>query len=477
MMRLIPQPLSVTENTGAFVKASDFTVTRKTLSVKQCDESYSLYIKADGITICASSEKGFFYAEKTLEQIISFYGDLIPVCTVNDSPRFEYRGFMIDCARHMFSVDELKKMIDVAASLKFNRFHWHLADDQGFRIELKCYPELTRLGSVRAGDRFGKNLQSDKPYGGFYTQKDISGIVDFCRKRFIDVIPELDVPGHSSALLHVFPELGCGGKNVSVKMSNGIFKDVLCVGEEKTETVIRNIVSELCELFPGEYFHIGGDEVPRDNWKNCPKCRSLAESAGIHDLDGLQQLFINSVAAFLQEKGKTVIGWNECLKGGKLNGGMVIERWLDPKGLAVKAANNGRKIIAAPLKPYYADYPYAINSLKKVYLYEPTDIKGLTESGKENVIGTESPIWTEFINSCASLEAHCFPRWFAVAESAWSIPENKSYREFASASVKLCEALHSRGINCTLPSGWNPTGIKRLCESAAFLSNFSTTGK
>lgn len=477
MPRLIPQPLCVHENNGEYVKYSDFTPTRECLYTLKDPESYRLYISCDGILMQASSECGFFYAEKTLEQLVSFYGNRIPVCKIEDSPRYSYRGFMIDCARHMFPAYELKKIIDAAASLKLNRFHWHLADDQGFRIELKCYPQLTQLGSVRARDRFGKYLQSDKPYGGYYTREEIKEIVDFCHERFIEVVPELDVPGHSSAFLHVFPELGCKGNNVAVKVSNGIFKDVLCVGEEKTEAVIKDIVSELCEMFPDPYFHIGGDEVPRNNWKKCPKCRALAEKNGVKDLDGLQQLFINSLASFLQRKGKTVIGWNECLKGGNLNEEIIVERWLDAKRSAVNAANNGRSIIMAPLNPYYADYPHGVYSLKSVYSFEPSSVKGLTEKGRRNILGLESPVWTEFINNCAKLESHCFPRWFAVAESAWCVPDNKDYRRFSAAADKLCAVFHEKGINCTSIKDSDPHGVKKIRESLSFMANFTTTGK
>lgn len=478
MIRLIPQPLFTEQKNGKpCVKADSLTVKSDKLNTLFGKGSYRLVVRFDGIFVQYEDDSGLFYAKKTLEQLKKLYDGVIPQCTIEDAPRFEYRGFMIDCARHMFPVYELKRMIDTAAELKLNRFHWHLADDQGFRIELKSFPELTRFGSVRRGERFGRYIKSDKPYGGFYTQAEIKDIVDFCHERFIQVVPELDVPGHCSALLHVFPELGCGGKSVKIKMSNGIFKDVLCVGEEKTETVIRSIVSEMCELFSDEYFHIGGDEVPRDNWKTCPKCRSLMKSAGINELDGLQQLFINSVAAFLQEKGKMVIGWNECLKGGKLDEKIVVERWLDSNGSAIKAANSGRKVIMAPMNPFYADYPYSVYSLKKVYSYEPTEVSGLNKNGAENIIGVESPVWTEFITDCASLESRCFPRWFAVAETAWSMPENKSYGEFLSVCTKLARILHSNGVNCAPQDEWNPNCIKKWRMSTRFMHNYSTTGK
>lgn len=477
MIRLIPQPLFVNEKDGSAVKVKDFTVKEVRLDSYLGDESYRLVIGQDGITAESSSESGFFYAQKTLGQLSDFYNGEVPCCEIEDSPRFAYRGFMIDCARHMFPVHELKRMIETAASLKFNRFHWHLADDQGFRIELNCYPELTRFGSVRRGDRFGKRIRSDKEYGGYYTREEIKEVVEFCHSRFIKVIPELDVPGHSSALLHVFPDLGCGGKSVKVKMSNGVFKDVLCIGEEKTKSVIFNIFSELCELFPDEYFHIGGDEVPHSNWKSCPKCREVMEKNGLPNYDSLQQYFVNSAAEFLQRKGKKVIGWNECLKGGRLNDEMIIERWFDRRGLAVEAAENGRKTIAAPINPYYADYPYSYYSLKDVYTYEPTALKGLSDKGKENIIGVETPVWTEFIIDCPTLEKNCFPRWFAVAETGWSIRDNKNYPLFACAAEKLCGILHTNGINCTLPEEWNPAGFKKIALSLSFMQNYTTTGE
>ncbi|MBR3768885.1 MAG: beta-N-acetylhexosaminidase [Clostridia bacterium] len=463
-MRLIPQPKSIElySETTKLREITDFEITSE---IKN-DESYELIITSDKITARASGEKGLHYARVSLKQILKLY-DEIPCLKIKDEPRFPHRGFMIDCARHMFSLDELKKMISTAADFKFNKFHWHLSDDQGFRIELESLPELTEKGSVRHCDNF-RNCKSEKEYHGFYTKDQIREIVEFCRYRFIDVIPEFDMPGHQSALLHVFPQYTCKGTAVEVKTKEGIFKDIICAGNLEAHACIEKILDELCELFPYDTVHIGGDEVPKNNWKSCGKCRKIMLDNGLKDENELQCWFINKMADYLKNKDKKCIVWNDCLKGKGLSQELTIQHWMGKPQKSAKTANNGQKIIMSPFMPFYVDYPYDMHPLRAVYSLEPENLRGLNKTGKRNIKGVESPIWTEFINNNSRLEYMCFPRWFAVAETGWTVKENKNYKEFLSVCRKLSDIYKKNGLNVAPEEDWNPRISERLYKTLSF---------
>lgn len=462
-MRLIPQP-SFIEITGGTTELRE--IIRKEVKASLATEEYELIIKSGEILVRAGNDKGFYYAQVTLRQLVSLYG-VIPCMIIRDKPRFSHRGFMIDCARHIFSVAELKKMISAAADVKLNKFHWHLSDDQGFRIELDSLPELTKKGSVRDRDTF-INCKSDKPYSGYFRKDEIREIVEFCRERFIDVIPELDMPGHQSAFLHVYPQFTCNGEKVNVKTSQGIFKDIICAGNDEAKEYIKKILDEICELFPYDTVHIGGDEVPKANWKTCEKCNKVMTDNVISDYNDLQCLYINEMAEYLNNKGKKCIVWNDCLKGKGLCEGITVQHWQKHPRKTSDEANKGRNIILSPFSPFYADYPYGMFPLKSVYGYEPTKLKGLNSDGKDAVIGVESPIWTEHINNNDRLEYMCFPRWFAVAECGWCSEKNKNYGEFYKALTRLCKVYEGKGLKPAPEKDWNPTVFVRLAETLGF---------
>lgn len=463
-MRLIPQPESISMFYG--YSLSD-EINEKLISGEITDdEGYELYISPDKITATAGSEKGLYYAEVTFRQIKNLYAK-IPCMKIKDRPRFSHRGFMIDCARHIFSVDELKSMISTAADFKFNKFHWHLSDDQGFRMELESMPELTEKGSVRKCDTF-RNCHSDKEYGGYYTKKDIAEITDFCKERYIDIIPELDMPGHLSAFLHVYPEFTCSGEPVEIKTKQGIFSDILCIGNENAFDALCRVIDEMCEMFPYGKFHIGGDEVPKHNWKTCPKCRKIMAVQGLSDVNELQCYFTDKMADYLKNKGKTCIVWNDSLKGGNLSDRLTVQYWNGSKKKTVSAAEKGQNIILSPFMPYYADYPYSMHSLKSVYAFEPSSFGGLSEEGIKSIEGIESPVWTEFITDIQRLSYLCFPRWFAVAETAWAAPENKNYRSFCDVTKKLVKVYKNKGINSAPEADWNPSVFFRLKNTLSF---------
>lgn len=470
MIRLIPQPKELIEKNGVcgnpenIVKIKDSTV--------KSSEGYRLDVTVDGIYIYASSDNGFFYAKMTLKQLKLLYKGKLPCLTVKDEPEFKYRGFMLDCARHMISVDEIKKMIDMAAMLKLNRFHWHLSDDQGFRIELESFPQLTEQGSVRKCDNFGSMCRSDKPYSGYFTKAEIKDIITYCAERFIEVIPEIDMPGHSSAILHVFPELSCRKEPVEVKTRQGIYKDNFCIGKAETAEFLKKLLDELCELFEYEYFHIGGDEAPDDYRKNCPDCQRMIKEKGLLNSAELQCVFANEIKEYLKAKGRKSVVWNDILKGGKLDRDITVQRWMDPKNNAIRAANNGNKVIVSDFKPYYFDYPYGMYPLQQVYDFNPKGYKELTETGRKNIIGTETPLWTEFVDNPERLEYLCLPRWLAFAENSWTPQDGKDYRQFKPAAEKLSKELKVLGYNCAPVKDFDMSVPKRLYDTAKFFRAF-----
>ncbi len=462
-MRLIPQPESI-EVFSSVSDCREINVFEKTTEFSS--EEYELIVESDKITAKACDGKGLFYAQTTFRQICLLYNQ-IPCMRIKDKPRYNYRGFMIDCARHMFSIDELKRMIDTAALFKFNKLHWHLSDDQGFRIELESFPELTQKGSVRKCDNF-INCKSDKEYSGFYTKDEIREIIAYCADRFIDVIPEFDMPGHQSALLHVFPQYTCSGNPVEVKTKQGIFKDIICVGNYEAHTCIEKILDEITELFPYDTVHIGGDEVPKANWRTCPKCREIIVKNGFENENELQCWFINKISDYLKNKGKKCIVWNDCLKGNGLDNNITVQHWQGRAEKTAEAANRGQKIIMSPFAGYYVDYPYGMHPLKLTYSFEPENFSSLDNIGKNSIVGVESPIWTEHINNIARLEYMCFPRWFAVAETGWTKKENKNYKEFYDACVLISDFLRKQGSNIAREKEWNPSLPVRLFQTVSF---------
>ena len=462
-MRLIPQPLS-SELLGGFSSVKD--ITERITVDGMNEEEYELTVSAENITVKASYDKGFYYAAVTLKQMKLLY-DRLPCVRINDRPRYPYRGFMIDCARHMFSLDELKKMISIAADLKFNKLHWHLSDDQGFRIELDNFPELTEKGSVRDCDNF-RNLKNPSPYSGYYKKSEIREIIDFCAKKYIDVIPEFDMPGHQSAFLHTYPQFSCKGTAVEVKAKEGIFKDIVCAGNEEAKSTLKGILDEICELFYYDTVHIGGDEAPKNNWKSCEKCQRAMRENGIKNEQDLQCHFINEMAEYLANKGKKCIVWNDCLKGDGLSRDITVQYWMGNKGKTAKAVNSGAEVIMSSFMPMYVDYPYGMHPLKAVYSYEPEDFSGLTQEGKKNILGVESPIWTEYIDTDERLEYMCFPRWFAVAETAWSKKENKDYKKFCFVLDNLAEKYRREGLTVADKAEWDPAPVQRLKRTLGF---------
>lgn len=373
---------------------------------------------------------------------------------------YPYRGFSLDSVRHMQSIDEIKKLIDTAALLKFNKFHWHLTDDQGWRFQSERYPELNTIAAVRPYSDFGK-IYENEPYGRVYTKNEMRDIVSYCAEKGIDVIPEFDMPGHMSALLHAYPHLSCTGEDVKIKTHQGIFRDVLCLAKEECFQVVTRIIDEFLEVFPGEYIHIGGDEAPSAQWKKCPDCQKLMKESGITDYAEYQNVFMNKVINYLESKNRHAIVWNEAARGKNLDKRAVIQYWKEEPKNTVRFLNEGGKAILSPFSYCYLDYDYSITPLNRTYSLKP-DLPDLTPEGKKNIMGVEAEMWTEFVRDDTRLENLLFPRIIAVSKVALC-ENNKPYDEFVKEvkeykkqlpHIAFCDEKLWKRPQLLTPLGW-----------------------
>ncbi|MBR5442257.1 MAG: family 20 glycosylhydrolase [Clostridia bacterium] len=338
-----------------------------------------------------------------------------------------YRGFMLDSVRHMQTIDEIKKLIDALALLKFNKFHWHLTDDQGWRFQSDRYPLLNTDAATRPFSDFGRS-RVNEPYGKVFTKAEMREVVAYCAERGIEVVPEFDLPGHTSALLSAYPHLSCSGEDVKIKTHQGIFPDVLCLARNEVFDFVTDILDELLEVFSGEYIHIGGDEAPSEHWENCPLCQSKMKELGITDYADYQNSFMNRVVDYLEIKGRHAIVWNEAARGTSLDKRAIVQYWKEKPADTVRFLNDGGRAILSPFSYCYFDYDYSITPLNRVYSLKP-ELHGLTPEGKGNVIGIEGTMWTEYVPDNVTLEKLVFPRIIALSRVATG-ESNKPYKEF-----------------------------------------------
>ncbi len=427
------------------------------------DEQYRLEVRPHHIDIYASKANGVFYAFQTLRQMLpveAFDAEdgrriEIPVCTVEDKPYFAYRGFMFDMGRHIFGVQDLKETLDILAMHKINKFHWHLTEDQGWRIEIKKYPRLTEIGSVRKSSPVGRNEGQDgKPYGGYFTQDEVRDVVKYAAERFITVIPEIEIPGHSVAALAAYPELGCTGEQYEVLTWWGIDERVICPGKEQSFTFLEDVLTEVMDLFPSEYIHIGGDECPKTVWHKCPDCRKRMKAEGLRNEAELQSYVTARVEKFLNDHGRKIIGWDEILEGGVTPSATVMA-WRGPQ-YGIKAAKQGNHVIMAPNTHCYLDYyqsrdtknePLSIGGylpLEKTYSLDPYD--KLNDAERKYILGVQGNLWTEYISEYDHAQYMALPRLSAIAEVGWSYP-NKDYDSFVKRLHHLAELFDHYGYN------------------------------
>lgn len=429
-------------------------------------EAYRLEVSENKVIITGASEAGVFYGIQTLRKAVPMgntTATLAPV-TINDAPRFGYRGVMLDVARHYQPVSFVKKFIDLLAMHNINRFHWHLTEDQGWRIEIKQYPKLTELGSMRKETVIGNNSPEydGKPHGGFYTQEEIKEVVAYAQDRYITTIPEIDLPGHMMAALTGYPEFGCTGGPYEVATSWGVFDEVLCAGNEGTYTFLENILTEVMELFPAEYIHIGGDEVPKVRWEECPKCQAKIKELGLKSDDKhkkehyLQSYLTTRIEKFLNENGRRLIGWDEILEG-ELAPNATVMSWQGMGG-GIQAAQMGHDVIMTPNTYVYFDYyqtantedePTAIGGflpLERVYSFEPAP-ESLTAEQRGHILGAQANLWTEYIPTPEQAEYMLLPRMAALSEVAWTQPEKKNYDNFLTRLPQLTDLYSKAGYN------------------------------
>ena len=425
----------------------------------QGDEAYRLTVNNKQVTIAASTPAGVFYGIQTLRKSlpVQTYGaDItLPAVDIADAPRFGYRGMMLDCGRHFFPVSFVKKFIDILAMHNMNVFHWHLTEDQGWRLEIKSHPELTAKSSMRSGTVIGHNATVDDsiPHGGFYTQQEARDIVEYARQRHITVIPEIDMPGHTLAALAAYPELGCTGGPYEVGHRWGVYKDVLCLGKESTYKFVQDVIDEVVDIFPAKYFHIGGDESPTVMWEKCPNCLQKAKDENT-DIKHLQQYFTNRIEKYLNSKGKSIIGWDEILEG-KINQSATIMSWrgVEP---GLKAAKQGHDVIMTPSSHVYFDHyqaketkhePDAIGGcspVEKVYSYEPLP-ETLDAEAKNRIKGVQANLWTEYIPFTTQAEYMVLPRMAALAEVQWTPAGQKNFDNFSKRALRLSDLYDRYG--------------------------------
>ncbi|HRR89400.1 MAG TPA: beta-N-acetylhexosaminidase [Eubacteriales bacterium] len=426
-------------------------------------------ITADGaVKIQANGDNGLFYGLQTLIQLIKCnIADGAAVFSnfeIVDKPRFAYRGYMLDICRHFFCKDSIIRQIDAIALLKLNKLHLHLSEDQGFRIESEAFSGLNEIGSYRR-----ETVGDGEKHGGYLTKADIKEIVAYAKKRGIDVVPEIDIPGHTTAMLAAFPELSCRGESLEVATKFGIKPDILCAGNEKVYEFVKTLIGEIAGLFPYEYFHIGGDEAPKIRWENCPKCREMLARQKLNNFEELQGYFTNVVIEHLKSLGKTAIVWNESVNSGILDKSAVVQYWKNgsfSKEKVAAEAKSGRSVIVSKFTPYYLDYPYGMTPLKNVYLFEPA-----MDFAEGAVIGVESPLWTEYVADDKKIDYMTYPRLTAVAETAWSEKGKKDYAGFKTRLVDFYALLAEKGIAAAPLSETDPPKLKGLISVVKFFKN------
>ncbi len=417
------------------------------------EEGYTLDVSSNGIEIVSKSPAGAFYAVQTLRQLIQ--KNRIPNVIIEDTPRFGWRGAHLDCGRHFMPIDAIKRFIDTLALYKMNSFHWHLTEDQGWRIEIKRYPKLTEIGSKRKRTmlKYSPATYEEKEYGGFYTQDQAREIVAYAKARFINVVPEIEMPGHAQAAIAAYPELG-NGEKVDVADKWGVITHVYNP-EESTIQFQKNVLDEIMAIFPSKFIHIGGDECPKDEWKASPRVQQLMKERGLKDEHEMQSWFIRQIDAYLAAKGRRLIGWDEILEGGLAPGAAVMS-WRGEAG-GIAAAKEGHDVVMASTGALYFDYyqgdpntePHAIGGflpLSKVYAYDMIP-KEITDAQSKHILGGQFQLWTEYIRTPEHMEYMAWPRGIAVAEILWSPKSKRNFKDFVTRLEPHMELLKRLGVN------------------------------
>jgi hexosaminidase len=479
-----PELLDVAESQiGALRRATGLPLThdaagarlRVSLTPDLPPEGYRLHVAADGIGIEAADAAGAFYGFQTLRQLLPAEVEsagpaaevewVLPTVTIEDWPRFPYRGLHLDVGRHFFDVAFVKRYIDTMARFKLNRFHWHLTEDQGWRIEIDAYPELTTTGAWRNESTLDKNIEpyvgDGVPHGGFYTKDEIREVVAYAAERFVTVIPEIELPGHATAAIASYPELGCTEERLEVSTNWGIHDTIYCPNEVTFE-FLQNVLDEVVELFPSEYIHIGGDEVPKRQWEESAAAQAVMQREGLASEEELQSWFIRRIESHLRSRGRRLIGWDEILEGGLAPDATVMS-WRGTEG-GIAAARQGHDVIMTPTEYAYFDFyqgdpetePLAMNwaghgiTLDKVYAFEPVP-EVLTAEQARHILGAQGNVWTEYMKTPEYVEYMAYPRALALAEVVWTPAETREYGDFLQRLRAVLRHLDALGINYRQP--------------------------
>lgn len=460
MIQLIPYPFRVAEQKGQLkIQLSTMPTVQDWLAertfawlrvvrdpllkigVGAQDETYRLEITPGGVVLTASADAGAFYGYLTLLQLLHNYKNMLPCMTIEDRPRYAYRGLMLDCGRYYFSPDDVKKIVDMCVLHKINTLHWHLTEDQGWRIEIKRYPLLATKGSERSHTNFGFRRHS-----GFYSQREIREIVEYCKQRHITVIPEIDMPGHIQSALACYPYLGCFNRNLPVATHWGVKHDVLCAGKETTYRFLYDVLDEVCELFDSPYIHLGGDECPKMRWELCPHCQEKMRELGLETEDELQSYFTNRIAQYLATKNRTAIVWNETVPTGRCDPSVAWQLWHvgdRAEAIAEDVNRTERKLIFSLSDRTYLDFPYKQLPVKMCYESDPVRDTGVRP---ELIVGMEASVWTEYIPDLQTVMFKALPRLGALCEVMWSPSAGNVYENFLGRLNAYYRYLGANGL-------------------------------
>ncbi|MHA1112015.1 MAG: beta-N-acetylhexosaminidase [Promethearchaeota archaeon] len=438
------------------------------------EEGYVLEITKSAITVQSKTHEGLYHGIQSLKLILLDAKNKgvqeISCGIIQDSPRFSWRGFMLDTGRHFHPVSTIKKLLDIIALLKMNVFHWHLTEDQGWRIEIKKYPKLIEIGSKRKDSNtssfFGEKY-TGIPHEGYYTQEEIKEVVQYAVDRFITVIPEIELPGHSIAAIASYPELGCTGKQLEVATDRGVFSEIYCAGKESTFEFLQDVLDEVMELFPSDIIHIGGDEVPKKRWKECHYCQERIRQEGLRNEDELQVYFTNRIGKYLKSKGKRLMGWNEIL-GDTLEPSAICHWWIGKEEDKMVHLWRGRDMVFSNRFQTYLNLNYTIAPMRFFYNWDPVPSK-LGLHLQQHILGVESPLWTEPIPTYEKLGKHVFPRLLAVAEIGWTKKEIKNYPDFEQRIPLVLRYLDMLDMPYSSISEANPDNWKRFLHPKDWL--------
>ena len=463
-LNLIPRPQNVKWLEGTVFAAAPV---RESLDEGLPREGYTLRID-DGISLRAGSKQGLVWGRQTLNQLKRQFPEELPRLEITDAPAYPLRSIHLDSARHMLPIDDLKKMADAASYFKLNTIHWHISDDQGWRVESKAFPGLHEIGAYRPGDHFG-TCRKDEWEGGYYTREEVKNFVAYCDSLGIQVIPEVDMPGHVRAILAAYPHLSCRGEKQPVVNKSAITFELLCAGNEEVYDFVEKMLDDLLELFPAPWFHIGGDEAPKAHWETCPKCQAKMKEEGLTSLRQLQGYFSNRLAAHLRSRGRRALVWNDGAYGGNLDPDIVLHVWFPDRDGALQAhGNKGGQMLFAPVDICYCDYPHGEHPLMPIYNMEIA----IPDIARDQILGVQTLHWSEHIRTPQRLYELAWPRGAAVAEAGWSGDNRAEYADFLDRLRNLFPVFGEMGICATDEAGWDPSPEEAEAQKKAFRLQF-----